>query len=239
MSAERLVCAAAGDLKPAKVFAMMERYFEPLPHPKVEPLKPNPAKRAEAAATVATIPQKASIDYIAGIGTRITNEHPDYPALTLGLQVLGNRSGFTGRLMSIVREQEGLTYGVYALPVGFASLVDGYAMVWGTFAPQLFERGRAAVLREVRRIVKEGATDEEVVRHRTLFEARSRVSLGNSGALARAAHDIVADGRRLSELDQFPQRILKLTTKEVNAALKKYLNPDKLSEAAAGPIEKL
>lgn len=239
MSAERLVCAAVGDLAPARALALMERHFQSLPHAAIKPTKNTPAKAPAAAAAVATIPNKASIDYIAGIAPRITNTHKDYPALMLGLQVLGNRSGFTGRLMSIVREQEGLTYGVYALPVGFSSSVDGYAMAWATFAPELFERGRAAVLREVRRIAKEGATDEEVKRHCILYEARSRVSLGNSGALARAAHDLVADGRPLSELDAFPKRVLKLTAKEVNAALKKYILVNKLAEAAAGPIEKL
>jgi zinc protease len=239
LSAKNLVCAAVGDIKPQKAFDSMRKHFDKLPHGDVKNEAFEPAHEPEAAATVATLKEKASIDYVAAIAARITSAHDDYPALILGMQILGNRSGFSGRLMQIVREKEGLTYGVYSYPVGFTSKLDGYMLAWGTFAPQLFEKGRASMLREIKRIVTDGATDEEVVKHRELFEARSRVSLSNSGALARTIHEVVADGRKLEEIDTFPKRILKLTTDEVNTALGRYIDPDRLVEAAAGPIEKL
>lgn len=239
LSAASLVCAVVGDITADRAFKSMEKHFAALPHATTVPTAVPATPAPKAASAAVRIEHKASIDYLAAIASRITNTHKDYPALMLGLQVLGNRSGFTGRLMQTVREEEGLTYGVYSYPAGFSSTIDGYATAWATFAPQLFEQGRAAVLREMRKIAREGATPEEVRRHRELYEARTRVALGNSGALARAAHDLVADGKKLSELDAFPKRVLKLTQQEVNAALTKYLQPDKLSEAAAGTIEKL
>jgi zinc protease len=171
-----------------------------------------------------------------GLSTGITSDHKEYAALLLGLQILGNPGGFTGRLMTTVREQEGLTYGVYAYLSGFTSEIDGYINIWGTFAPQLFEQGRDAMLREIRKIVEQGATQEEVRKHRELYVARSRVQLANSGAIARAAHEVVAQGYSVERLDAFPQKVLRLTAKEVNAVLKKYLRPDGLSESAAGPV---
>jgi zinc protease len=239
LSAKRMVCVAVGDIRPAQAFEVMRARFTALPTTTTASAIFKRAKAPQAAATVATIPHKASIDYIAAIAARITSAHKDYPALLLGLQILGNNRGFSGRLMTIVREQEGLTYGVYAYLAGFNSRLDGYLIAWGTFAPQLFERGRGAVLREIKRIVQEGATNEEVVMQRRMYEARTRTALSNSASLARTIHEIIADGRKLSEIDTFPKRVLKLTPKEVNAALKKYLIPSKLAEAAAGPIEKL
>ena len=183
-----------------------------------------------------SIPDKASIDFMLGIATGITNDHPDYLALMLGLQILGSRGGFNGRLMKIVREEEGLTYGICSYPGGFSSGADGYIAVSATFAPELFERGRASTLREVRRIVAQGPTAIEVKRHASMYEARSRVLCANSADLSRIAHDITVEKKRPSYLDEFPKRVLKLTKAQVHKALQKYLIPENLSESIAGQI---
>ena len=169
-----------------------------------------------------------------GVATGITKDHSDYPALVLGLQVLGI-PGFTGRLMSTVREIEGLTYGVYAYPAGFSNS-DGYAVISATFAPELFAQGRAAIAREIRLIVEKGITEQELKRNAHMYDARTRIACANSSDLARAAHVIASENRKPTYLDEFPERILKLTRKEVNNALKKYLVLDNMSESAAGPV---
>jgi zinc protease len=229
-----LVVSMAGDITAAKAFALVNSHFKSLPQHAVSFPKYAKGKAAERKRTEVTIPNKASIDYSSGVATSLTNTSPDYPALLLGMQVLGNRSGFSGRLMKTVREEEGLTYGTYAYPAGFNATTDGYLYIWATFAPELYEKGKASIARQVHKIVTEGVTDEDVKKHRELYEARSRVQLSNSGAFARAAHDTVVDQKPLSYLDEFPKKILNLTAKEVNKALKKYLLQDKLSEAAAG-----
>jgi len=236
IDARSFIISIAGDMKKDQAFTLIEKHFSKLPKRELTIALFTPTKPIKAKKMITPIPDKASIDYMLGVATGITNDHPDYPALMLGLQVLGNRSGFTGRLMRTVREEEGLTYGIYAYPGGFSSGADGYAAVWGTFAPELFERGRASTLREVKKIVEEGPTALEVKRHRELYEARSRVLCANSSDLARVAHDITVEGKRPSYLDQFPKRVLKLTKAQVHKALQKYLVIANLSESAAGPI---
>ncbi len=236
ISRRTLVVAGSGDMKPLEAFSMLEKAFSKLPDPEIalpafEASQPIPPQSSSV-----TIADKASIDYMIGIATGITRNHTEYPAFVLGLQILGNRSGFTGRLMQTVREIEGLTYGAYAYPAGFSN-ADGYVNVWATFAPALFARGKAALMREITKIVTEGATPEDVKKHQRMFEARSRVTLSNSGDLARAAHDVIISGNKPSYLDEFPQTILKLTPRQVNDALKKYLLLDRLSDSAAGPTD--
>jgi len=233
-----LVFSAAGDVVPAHIFALAEKYFKILPGKKIQPSKIPRTQPARRKSKIVTLKEKASIDYMLGIATRIDKTHADYPALMVGLQVLG-LPGFTGRLMQIVREKEGLTYGVYSYMQGFDVGTDGCVTAWGTFSPKLIAKGKASMLREMKRLVEEGATDEEARKHAKLFAARASVGMSSSGAFARAAHAIGVDGRPLTHLDTFPQRVLTLTTKEVNKALKKYIKLDKLSESAAGPIEKI
>ncbi|HEY5383192.1 MAG TPA: insulinase family protein, partial [Candidatus Paceibacterota bacterium] len=225
----------AGDVTLLKVAAMVEKCFKGLSQsapifPSYKKAAPTHSKKVRV-----SIPNKASIDYMLGIATGITEKHKDYAPLLLGVQVLGNR-GFASRLMTTVREEEGLTYGVYGYLAGFENTADGFICIWATFAPELFQKGRASIMRQVKLIVERGVTEEEVQKHRELFEARSRVQLSNSGAFAVAAHSVIVEGQKLSYLDEFPKKILKLKAGEVNRALKKYLLLDQLSEAAAGPV---
>ena len=233
---ESLIISVAGDLPQKKVFAIIEKSFNKLPSGTVAPVTVAPT--TQATRQIATpIADKASIDYLLATTTGITSDHADYPALILGLQILGSRGGFTGRLMRIVREKEGLTYGVYSYPAGFRATVDGYAVVWGTFAPQLFAQGRASIKREVARILKDGPTTTEVKKHAAMYAASMRTGCTSSGEFARAGHDTVAEGRSPSYLDTFPKKVLALTPKQVHQTLRNYINLDQCSESAAGPIE--
>ena len=232
-----IVLSLAGDIAPAKAFVLGEKHFKTLPRGRSELPPFAPSTRRDARSVSVFVPHKANIDYMLGTAAGITKDHPDYPALLLGVQILG-LPGFLGRLMKIVREKEGLTYGIYAYASGFDRDVDGYLAIWATFAPELFERGKSSALREIRTLVSQGATAEEVRRHRERYAAEVAVRLSNSGAFAAAAHSAAADGRPLSYIDEFPKRIARLTPREVNRAVKKYLAPERLSAAAAGPTEK-
>ncbi len=232
-----LVLSLAGNITTQEANKLIEKHFKKLPVknfvlPPFTTISPGVAKKK-----FVLIEQKASIDFMTGHATGITSDHKDYPALMLGLQILGNPGGFTGRLMTTVREEEGLTYGVYAYLSGFTKEIDGYINIWGTFAPQLFTQGREAMLREIKKIIADGVTQEETKKHRQLYDARMRVQLANSGALARAAHEVIAQGYAVVRLDEFPKKVLRLTAKDVNNALTKYLHPDLLSESAAGPVK--
>jgi zinc protease len=233
-----LVLSVVGDTKPTNVFALTDKYFKRLPHLAIELPSYVAAHPQESKRVVTSIKEKASIDYMLGSVAGITKDHPDYPALLLGANILGNPRGFSGRLMKIVREKEGLTYGVYSYLNGFMQKCDGMMVVWGTFAPQLFAKGRSAIKREVERIFKKGVTPLEAKKHREMYAAGFKVQLSNSGAIAQAAHNTIVDGNPISYLDQWPKKILKVTPQQVNKVLKKYLSLDTLSESAAGPVEK-
>ncbi len=234
-----LVISITGDIAPARVFALTEKYFKSLPTPGLALLPFESAAPKLAGRAVTTLKDKASIDYMIGSALGITQDHAQYPALLIGTNILGNKRGFSGRLMKTVREEQGLTYGVYSFLSGFNSITDGLFVVWATFAPQLFEKGRIAIEKEVKKILTKGVTALEVKKHREMFAAAWKVQLSTSGAIARAAHDAVVDGKPVSYLDQFPKQILKVTPAMVQKALTTYIRLPYLSESAAGPIDTL
>ena len=84
------------------------------------------------------VPDKTSADMFIGQAIGIDRNHDDYYPLMVGLYVFGGN--FSARLMSTVRDQQGLTYGISAGLGGVDNGNDGYWFSWGTFAPGLLER---------------------------------------------------------------------------------------------------
>jgi zinc protease len=234
LNGSSLILSMAGESTSKRVFDLTEKHFKDLPRQKQKPPKFAKASAPKTKKKFVAIKNKASVDFMLGITTGITKDHKDYPALLLAINILG-LPGFTGRLMQNTREKEGLTYGTSASLSGFDYQTDGHIVLWGAFAPQLFKRGRESILRQVNLMVTEGANDVDVHKHSAMYEASRRVRMSHSMAFASAAHQMAAEGRNMSYLDEFPKKVLKLSRKEVNKVIKKYLVPEKLSESAAGP----
>jgi zinc protease len=230
---DTVVLALAGDVKDTTI-EMLDTYFKRLPVVTVPQIVTLPTQIPSHTYLTHTIPDKSSVDYMIGIPTGITDVHPDYPALLLGLQILG-RGGFTGRLMQTVREQEGLTYGAYAYGAGF-TIADGYICIRSSFAPDILEAGRASIRRQIDRILTDGVTASECSKHTFMYRASSQVGLIDSSSIARTAHDIVVRGKLLSFIDTFPETIAQLTKKQVDTALRKYIIFDHAVESVAGTL---
>ena len=70
-------------------------------------------------------------------------------------------SGFTSRLMSTVRDKEGLTYHIGA-SVADDTFNDGDWRINATFAPSLLDKGLASTQRELLRWSQDGVTAAEL-----------------------------------------------------------------------------
>src|SRR5690606_5674769 len=115
-----------------------------------------------------------------GMPIDIHRGHVDYPAVLLATALLGQHRQFVGRLMREMREERGLNYGDYAYAEHFEQEGWGRFPMANTarrqqyFSPgirpvrpdQAHFAGRMAV-RELRRFVERGLTQEELDRIRT------------------------------------------------------------------------
>src|SRR5262249_58918430 len=102
-----------------------------------------------------------------------------YQPLNMATAVLG--SGFcSARLLDIIRNREGLTYGIVA-HLGSDTYADGYWEIQGTFAPELLEKGAASTLRELQRFYKEGLTAAELNTFKTTLTGSYKVTLATTG----------------------------------------------------------
>ena len=182
---------------------------------------------------VVSMADKPNVSVIVGQATGLKYSDPDALALRVGTAVLGR--GFTGRLMATVRDKEGLTYGIGA-NLANDSLADGEWRITANFAPQLLDKGMDSTKRELDGWYKDGVTAQELERVKSALIGTFKVGMATTDGLAGALLESVHRGYDVNWLDEYPQRVGALTLPEVNAAIKKYLQPDKMTVIKAGSI---
>ncbi|WP_175819729.1 pitrilysin family protein [Burkholderia sp. BCC0419] len=174
---------------------------------------------------------KASISVALGQAIDLRASDVDYLPLSAGIAVLG--SGFTGRLMATVRDQEGLTYGIGAGLSGL-SLMQGGFVVNTSFAPPLLDKGIASARRVLDAWWKQGITQAELDARKDGMIGRQRVAMETTGQMAAMLAQTVLQDQPLSDLDTYAERVRALTVEQVNAAIRKYLDPGKMTLVQAG-----
>jgi len=192
-----------------------------------------PASLKAAREMTVPLADKPSVSVLIGQPTGLRYKDPDGLALRVGTAILG--SGFTGRLMGIVRDKEGLTYNISA-GVSEDSIVDGAWDIAASFAPALLEKGLASTRRELLRWYKDGVTAEELAIRKQGVVGTYLVGLSNTAGLAQAILTNIQRGYDVGRLDDFPAAVNALTRDQVNAAIKNHLNPNAMVTVLAGSV---
>ncbi len=228
-----LTLVFVGAVNPREVQRQVEREFKGWTGgvPVLEAAQPAPAT-ASAAEDIA-VPGKSSVSVLLGQATRLRYRDSDTLALRVGTAILG--TGFTGRLMSTVRDREGLTYGIGA-GVSEDTFNDGLFAVSASFAPQLMDRGVASARRELARWWRDGVTADELARRKESIVGTYQVSLSTTGGLASALLLALQRGLGIDWVDRYPQAIRALTLEKVNAAIHVHLDPEQMILIRAGTL---
>jgi zinc protease len=153
--------------------------------------------------------------------------------------ILGGGAGFDSRLAARIRQKDGLSYGVGSeLSVGSLDRAGAWT-AYAIAAPQNVAKVEAAFREEIARALKDGFTDAEVSGSKTgILQARSQ-NRAQDGTLASAWAANLYLGRTFAYSLAFEKKVTALTTADVNAALRKYLDPVKLTIVKAGDFSKV
>jgi zinc protease len=228
--------AAVGDFDPERLARALEELFGEWRTPR--PFERVPSRHFERPALENDLftPDKANAALRGGLNLRMRDDHPDFPALIIANHLLGGSS--TARMPARVREKEGLSYSTYTTFNSSALDESAAFRVASIFAPANRERVERAIREELERAVREGFSPAEVeAGKKSVLEAR-RLARAQDRALAgRLGHYLFVKRTFAWDVD-FENKIAALTPAQVNAAMKRHIDPSRLSIVVAGDLKK-
>ena len=185
-------------------------------------------KRTEKALS---IPGKFQADIVMG-GLAPERRSPDYHPLRLGNNILGE-FGMMGRLGYRVREQEGLAYYAYS-SLNLGTGPGAWEMIAGV-NPMNIEKTIELITDEIRNFVTDPVTEEELSDSKSYFLGRMPLLLESNSGVAISLLNLERFNLGLNYFLEYPKQIQSVTSEEVLLASRKYLDPDRLAIAVAGP----
>ncbi|MET3108871.1 zinc protease [Oxalobacteraceae bacterium GrIS 2.11] len=177
--------------------------------------------------------------YLARLNLNMNDSDPQYPALLIANYIFGGGAELNSILMQHLRQKLGLSYG------GGSSLhVDAldkaaYFQINAIAAPQNLAQVAKVVREELTRVVNEGFTAEDVRRAKSGFLQQELQSRSQDFQLSGEINRNLYLERSFVQTQQFENSIRALTTEKVNAAMKAWIDPGKLTVVIAGDEQKM
>ena len=227
---------AVGDFDPERLARAVEELFGEWRTPRPFERVPSRYFERPRVEDLLVTPDKANAALRGGINLRMRDDHPDFPAVILANHLLGGSS--TARVPARVREKEGLSYSTYTTFNSSALDESSSFRVASTFAPANRERVERAIREELERAVRDGFSAPEVeAGKRSVLEARRLGRAQDRSLAGRLGHYLFVKRTFAWDID-FEKKIAALTPAQVNAALRKHIDPARLSIVVAGDLKK-
>lgn len=232
--ASNAIVYVVGDVTEADALARVRERFGAWPAGEPPPPGPPPPGPTPPARRVVLVDRPELGQAQLAIGHEgISRTDDERIAAGLMNSILGG-GGFLSRLMSRVRADEGLAYGIGS---GFA--LRRHPGPFGiTTSTRAQEAGRVVdiVLEELERLRREPPTDEELRNARSLSAGRFVLGLETSAAIAGALVELDVYGLPRDSLDSYRTRLNAVSLAEVHAAARRLLHPDRMAIVAVGPV---
>lgn len=190
----------------------------------VPPVKKHPAQRRD-------IPFAGEQAQIMLGMPLITRNDPDYYALVAGNYVLGG-GGFDSRLMEVLRNQRGDTYGVYSnlTPERQAGM---FTIAYSSRKPAA-RASLAAAQEVIRQFIAEGPTEEEMAQAKANITGSFPLRFDSNAKLLGYLNLIGVYNLPEDYLEAYPKAVAKLTAADVKAAWQKRVRPEDLNIVVVG-----
>jgi zinc protease len=185
---------------------------------------------------IITIADKENATAIGTTTFKMNKAQADFPALLMANEILGSGGFMTARIPVRLREKEGISYGAGSF-IDVPTDKKNEVATWGWYAflnPSKRANIEQAMQEELATIIKEGITVDELKAQTASWKSSRQTDLGNYGYLLRLSQLYLLYGEPFQSFDDLSSKVEKLTIAEVNAAIKKYIVPAKITSVYAG-----
>lgn len=183
-------------------------------------------------------PDKTNAVLFGGLNIELSRRHPDYPAVVLANDMLGEGAFLSSRIPQRLREKEGMSYGAGSFLDVEPKYNTGSWVVYAFYNPLYKGRVDSAIHQEIVKALASGFTAEETKLAIGSFNEKMKSILGANQNLVGLVHSYMLNDRSLDEYKNFETKMKSLTPDAVNAALRKYFDKKKLVLVYGGDFEK-
>ncbi|MFN3929198.1 MAG: M16 family metallopeptidase, partial [Thermoflexus sp.] len=231
-SPERMIIAIVGAIRAEEGIELVRRTLGDWAARRPEPDPLPPASRPDRWIYVHTpISGKTQTDLVMGT-VGLARKDPDYYAAVLANCILGV-FGMMGRLGDHIRDRDGLAYYVYSrLDAGLA---PGPWSVIAGVAPEHLPRAVEGIRAEIRRLQERRVPARELEDNQSFLIGSLPLRLETNEGIAGVLVDMELFELGLDYLERYPEIISSLTAADVQAVVRKYLDPDRMVLSTAGP----
>lgn len=222
------VLVVAGDISMAELRPLAEKYYgvipgKPIPA-RVRPQEPPPQVARRVELKDARVRQVSfSRTYLAPSYTAGEKEHAD--ALQVLAEIFGG--GVTGRLHRALVLDKPLATGAGAYYDPDSIDLTGFGVSASLRGEAKLEDLEAALEAELRRLVDQGVTEDEVARAKARLRAAAIYARDSLQGGARAIGTAIVTGTGIEQVETWPQRIAAVTAEQVTAAARAVLREER------------
>ncbi|RLZ12656.1 M16 family metallopeptidase [Faecalibacter macacae] len=203
---------------------------------KAYPVIQNSAKQDK----IINIADKENAAAVGIINFKMNRNHPDYPALVIANEMIGSGGFLSARIPMRLREKEGISYGAGSY-LNISNDHKNESATWGYYAflnPTKRKDVEDAVKDEIQKAIKDGFTAEELKTNISSWKTGRATNLGSDGTLIGLSNGYLLNGTSFDDFTTLEQKVERLSLKEVNDVVKKYIDLEKIISVYTGTFKK-
>lgn len=229
---DNLIVGISGDLSAEEAESLLDKMFAGISSQKED------AKLSDVQIDFAApkfhldkkLPQVVGYFYAKGVA----ETNPDYYPLKLALEIFSG-GGLTSRIQKSVREDKGLTYGVYGQIVNY----DKANLIIGRFSstPQKISQLMTILQKEWLKMGEQGVTETELEQVKSYLTASEPLRYADIDTLSATLAYMQKKELGLDFLQKRNDYINNVTLKDINRIAKQYFTEDNLRFMTIGKID--